>query len=333
MIAPPPSVRIILVAYNSARYLPACLDSLLAQRYPASVVVHIVDNGSCDDTRAVLAAYADRITVDYAGKNLGFPRAVNRALRSCSEAVVVLLNPDTQMQPDWLAKLMEGLYASPQIGAAGSLLFYPDGTIQHAGGRVYANGLTGHDRDHEPAARSWSVDYATGAALAVRLQHLRAVGGLDQGYPLYGEDVQLAALLARMGLSTIVAGEARGVHHESVGSVREGHLYLYRLHRARLRYSALNFPAAHLLGRWWMEELYYLRVAGALSTYRFWPMLGAYLTTLLRLPWLLFLRTRGPYRVQDAAFYRAYMRRTTGAGIRALAEEWRRRHAPEAPRA
>ncbi|MBE7558120.1 glycosyltransferase family 2 protein [bacterium] len=330
----PPPVRVIVVAYNSARYLPACLESLLAQDYPAPVAIHVVDNGSTDDTRRALEPYASRIAVDYAGTNLGFPRAVNRALKKCREEVVVLLNPDTEMERDWLAQLVGALRRHPGAGAAGSLLFYPDGSIQHAGGRIFANGLTSHERALPAVAgEERVVDYATGAALAVRADVLRALGGLDQGYPLYGEDVQLAAHLARRGLSTLLVPAARGVHHESVGSVRESCLYLYRLHRARLRWSALNFPLSHLLGRWLNEEFYYLRVAGMFSTYRFWPVLAAYLTTLARLPWLLFLRARGPYRVREQAFYQSYLHRIISSGIRALAEEYRRARAAEAPRA
>lgn len=332
-----PPARIILVSFNSARFLPACLDSLLAQTYPAPVRIHVVDNGSKDETAAVLAGYAGRIEVDPAGRNLGFPRAVNRALEKATEEIIVLLNPDTEMAPDWLSELVGGLLSSPEIGLAGSLLLFPDGSVQHAGGRVYANGLTGHagvgERPNPPGCAPMRVDYATGAALAVRREHLLELGGLDEGYPMYGEDVQLAVDLARRGLSCVVVPSARGLHHESVGSRRDSLLYLYRLHRARLRWSFLNFPLSHLLGRFPGEEFYYLRVSGAFSTYRFWPVLAAYARLLVGLPRLWALRRGLRLRVRDPRAFSAYLEHVRDSGIRALAEEWRRRAGLETRRA
>ena len=332
-----PAARVIVVAWHSEGYLPACLDSLLAQKYPGRVVIHVIDNGSTDDTAKVLAGYGERIVAEYAGRNLGFPRAVNRALRACREEIVVLLNPDTVMDPDWLSELVQGLLLSDEIGAAGSLLLYPDGTIQHAGGRVYANGITGHygagQRPRPAPERYWEAEYATGAALAIRATDLREIGGLDEGYPMYGEDVQLAALLARRGRKTIVVAAARGVHFESVGSRREGMRYLYRLHRARLRVAFLNFPVAHLLRRWPREEIYYLWIAGMLTTYRFFPVMAAHLTTLARVPWLLTLRKRPRYRVHDRAAYARWYGPITAASIRGLVGQLREGRASEPRRA
>jgi GT2 family glycosyltransferase len=327
-----PGVRVIIVTYQSACYINACLDSLLAQDYP-NFRITLVDNGSTDSIFKELEKYGNRLDVINAGRNLGFPKAVNLALQHCTEEIVALLNPDTEMKPNWLSQLIKGLCETPDTGIAGSLLLFPDEHIQHIGGKVHANGLTEHlcagepSDDIEPESRQ--VDYATGAALAIRLSHLQDMGGLDEGYPLYGEDVQLATDIARMGLKTIIFTGASGIHHESVGSRKESFLYLYRLHRARLRYVFLNLPLSHLLRRWPGEEWYFLRIAGMFTTYRIFPVATAYLTLILRLPWLYLLRRGKKYQIAKPELYGAYIGKICNSSMREYVREWRKRNQPE----
>ena len=242
---------VVVIAWNGREFVPACLDSLLAGR-PAPRVL-FVDNGSTDDTLplarervALFAAAGGELRFLELPENLGFTLAANRAMSTLLDEpgapeAIVLLNQDTVVEAGWLEALLDALRRNPDAGAAGSRIRFPkSGLLQHAGGRLDPVRFVGtHEGEHRPdddapGSGERDVDFATGAALALRTAALREVGLFDEVFsPGYYEDLDLCRRLRTAGWRVIVADGARLVHHES-GSFTDRFRRLTLSHRNRL---------------------------------------------------------------------------------------------------
>ncbi len=122
-------VSALVVTWNSAADVRSCLDAALAQR-DVDLEVVVVDNASTDGTRAVLAEYADRVTVLLQDDNLGYAAGNDAAAEVATGRHLLLLNPDCTMDPDCVRTLVDHLEGTPGVGAAAALLRYPDGRPQ-----------------------------------------------------------------------------------------------------------------------------------------------------------------------------------------------------------
>ncbi|HHN94347.1 MAG TPA: glycosyltransferase family 2 protein, partial [Anaerolineae bacterium] len=119
-----PPVSVVIPNWNGARHLPACLDSLRRQTYPRLEVI-VADNGSNDDSLALLARDYPWARVLPLGENRGFAGACNAGMRAAQGAVVILLNNDTEAAPDWVEEVVAAFDRHPEAGLVASkmLLF------------------------------------------------------------------------------------------------------------------------------------------------------------------------------------------------------------------
>jgi GT2 family glycosyltransferase len=124
-------VSALVVTWNSAQDIAACIDAALGQE-GVDLEVIVVDNASSDDTLTVLAQYADdpRVTVLPQDRNLGYADGNNLAARHATGRHLLLLNPDCEMAPDCAWLLLRHLETTPGCGAAAAQLTFPDGTPQ-----------------------------------------------------------------------------------------------------------------------------------------------------------------------------------------------------------
>jgi GT2 family glycosyltransferase len=217
----------IVVTWNAADVLPACLDSLLSQELAGGLEVIVVDNASTDGTAEVLGGYTDRVRVIANDRNAGFPAANNQAAAEADGDVLFFLNPDTELPGrDTLARLTGALDATG-AALAGPKLLNPDGSLQAscAPHPTVARALlvaTGAAHLLPDALRArlapdmWShdaardVDWVMGAALAVRADAFRELGGF---WPrMYGEDQDLAFRAQERGLRVRFEPAASVVH-------------------------------------------------------------------------------------------------------------------------
>lgn len=118
-----PPVRIVVLNYNGAGRIERCLERLLATRYP-DLRVTVVDNASSDGSPASVEAGFPEVELIENGANLGFSRGNNRALRTAIEPYLGLLNPDTEVEPDWLHPLVARLNSDPLAGGVGAKLLH-----------------------------------------------------------------------------------------------------------------------------------------------------------------------------------------------------------------
>jgi GT2 family glycosyltransferase len=238
---------VIVPSFNGAGRLPALLESLEAQTVDCEVVV--VDNGSTDGTRDVLAGFPRVRTLELPA-NAGFGPAVNQGAAATDAGVLVVVNDDAVYEPPFVERLAAAL--DPDEGvvmAAGVLLDAADpGTIDTAG-VVVDRTLFALDHLHGRPASVLTGRVAdplgpTGGAAAYDRVAFDAVGGFDERFFAYLEDVDLSVrLLARGGRCRLVP-DARGLHHHSatlgtrsrrknalMGWGRGYTLAKYRLHR------------------------------------------------------------------------------------------------------
>jgi N-acetylglucosaminyl-diphospho-decaprenol L-rhamnosyltransferase len=223
MAAMPPSVDVVIVAYNRYELTDSCLRHLAAQTLAHRVIV--VDNGSTDDT-------SERITVDWPDvalerleQNRGFAEACNRGVAAGSGEIVVLLNNDVDSRPDFLERLVVPLAANEHVGAVAALMVQPGEQLIDSAGLAAdvtlgafprLQGLhVGHARDEHPGLAG-----PAGTAAAYRRAAWDQVGGLDEGIFAYMEDFDLALRLRGAGWAAAVATDAVGVH---LGSATHGH--------------------------------------------------------------------------------------------------------------
>lgn len=211
---------IIIVTHNSGADIDRCLRALLAQS-GASFDVIVVDNASTDATREVVGRFGAPVALLAQAENRGFAGGNNIGAAACDGNLVILLNPDTEVQAGWLRALVELFAASPDIAVAGCKGLYGDGrTLQHVGG--YIDTEAGHayhfgdgTQDTGQFDTRREVDFVSGFAFAVRREMWRALGGLDEGYyPAYFEEIDFCYRARRRGGRVVVEPAARVTHFQ-----------------------------------------------------------------------------------------------------------------------
>ena len=190
-----PSVTVVIPSHDGLALLKETLPPLLQTRYEQSKFsVVVADNGSRDGTIASVPPRFSGVTVIDLGNNAGFARACNEGARSVNSTYVAFLNNDMRVDPDWLVPLVEALEETPERIAAGSKVLSWDGaTVDFAGGDVNFEGRA-FQRElgmlHEKS-RSQPDDtlFVNGGAMLVRREEFLRIGGFDEDFFAYYEDV------------------------------------------------------------------------------------------------------------------------------------------------
>src|SRR5512145_272940 len=108
-------LSIIIPHYNGARHLTTCFNALRAQTYPYLEII-LADNGSTDESVALTRRDFPEVKIIEFGRNLGFAGAINRAVGQAQGEIIVPLNNDTEVAPDWAQVLVDALQAHPEAG-------------------------------------------------------------------------------------------------------------------------------------------------------------------------------------------------------------------------
>jgi len=199
--------------FNGAARLRGVLRGLGEQTQPVDVV--LVDNGSSDDSVELARRELPGVKVVELGENLGFGRAVNRAVAEVPGDPVILLNNDAVPEPRFVEALLEGLGEGVD-SVAGVLLQERAPELIDSAGVVADSTLMGFDYLHgEPAAAAETAPPPlgpTGGAALYRREAFEAVGGFDERIFLYYEDLDLALRLGGRGGRCALAPEARALH-------------------------------------------------------------------------------------------------------------------------
>ncbi len=243
------NATIVIVNWNGARLLPACLEALRTQIRPANEII-VVDNGSRDASLDLLARRFPEVRVLALPRNLGMGGGTNVGIRASEGEIVVALNNDTIADPGWLAALLAPLEADPTLGATMSTMLFAHAPewIAAAGITVHRNGLALEDlsgvryADLPPTPRP--IFGPTGGATAYRRTMLDDIGLFDPDFFMYLEDVDLAWRARLRGWSSLHIPQATIRHIYSASSGQGSPLKSFHLARNRLWTLRKCLPSA-----------------------------------------------------------------------------------------
>jgi GT2 family glycosyltransferase/glycosyltransferase involved in cell wall biosynthesis len=218
-----PRVSIVMPVYNKSAYTSACLRSIVEHAGAVPFEVIVVDDGSTDRTAERLAD-VDGIRAIRNAENLGFIGSCNAGAAAANGELVLFLNNDTRVTVGWLEALVRCLDEAPDAGLVGAKLVYPDGRLQEAGGIVFSDASGWNygrfeDPDDPRFAFRREADYCSGAAILLRTELFRRLGGFDTRYaPAYYEDTDLAFAVRAAGLKVYYEPASAVIHFEGITS-------------------------------------------------------------------------------------------------------------------
>lgn len=206
-------VVIVVLNYNTRAHLETYLPSVLAHSPGARIVV--ADNGSPDDSVAMLRARFPQVEVLELGHNYGFARGYNEALARIEGGdIFVILNSDVEVTPGWMTPLLEAMRADASIAVAQpKILAWRDksrfeyagaagGWIDYLGYPFCRGRIFGHcEEDHGQYDMPQECFWAAGAAFFIRADLYRRLGGFDGDYFAHNEEIDLCWRLKRAGYS------------------------------------------------------------------------------------------------------------------------------------
>jgi N-acetylglucosaminyl-diphospho-decaprenol L-rhamnosyltransferase len=263
----------VVVDYDTGEVIVACLRSLIADGIELPVVV---ENGDAPAARRTLANNGLAPPLVVTGRNLGYGAGVNRGLAALAPGEFVMIcNPDIEVHPGAVGKLVATLESHPSWAIVGPSILTPAGAsypsarrfpslVVAAGHAILgvlfpSNEFTRRYRTPDLPANPTAVDWVSGACFLARRSALEAIGGFDESYFMFAEDMDLCWRAGQAGWGVGFDPAAVVTHHEGVS--RRHHPYGMALAHHR---SALRFCARTTTG--WRRAL--LPIAGTVLTAR-----------------------------------------------------------------
>jgi len=244
-------LSIVVVSWNVRELLRACLAAL-----PRDAEVIVVDNASSDGSATMVAAEFPTVRLVANQDNRGFTGGNNQGLALAQGRTILLLNPDTIVQDNALEILVNFLDSHPETGVVGPQLRYADGSLQSSRRRfpTLATALL----ESTPLAWHWppernrwaqryhmadrsadveqEVDWLVGAALLTRREVLEQVGGFDEGYFMYSEELDWQRRVKAAGWKIVYVPQAVITHYEGKSSEQVTAARHIRFNTSKVRY-------------------------------------------------------------------------------------------------
>jgi GT2 family glycosyltransferase len=212
-----PKIFIIILNYNGADVIKKCLASVLKVDYPDFEVV-VVDNDSTDGSLEIAKANFSKAHFIKNEANLGFAAGNNIGIRFALERMadyVLLLNNDTEVEKDFLTKLVSVAEADEKIGIASPVIFSgANRQIWYSGGGIRWLKMKTSHANNASIAESYETDFITGCAMLVKAAVFKGIGLLDEDYFLYWEDADFSLRAKRAGFKNMVVAGAWVYHFE-----------------------------------------------------------------------------------------------------------------------
>ena len=225
-------LSIIIISWNTRGLLKQCLDSVLVNPPLGEYEIFVVDNASSDGSVAMVRECFPEVHLIENRENVGFARANNQAIRASSGEYILLLNSDTIIQPGALQNMLAFMTMHSQPGIVGGYILNPDRTPQVCSGHfptLVSEAVSSWGLDsrlpfsvwftpHSDSSAEWvETDWVLGAALMTRREVLDQVGGLDEEYFMYSEEIDLAYRVKNKGWRNYVLQTAPIIHlgHQS----------------------------------------------------------------------------------------------------------------------
>jgi N-acetylglucosaminyl-diphospho-decaprenol L-rhamnosyltransferase len=263
-------LSIVIINWNSKDYLRECLNSIVQGTKHLDYEILVIDNASHDGSAQMVAAEYSSVKFIQSERNLGFSGGNNCAAQRATGDFLLFLNPDTMVEGDALVELVEALRHQPDAAIAGARLLNSDRTLQTSCVQSFptvANQFLDCEwlRRRFPRSSLWGmmalfddprepvpVDAVSGACLMIRREMFKRVGGFDESYFMYSEDIDLCFKVHQAGSRIVYVHDATVIHHGGGSSrqsrnafsnvmLRESVYRFFRQHRGRYVANSFRF--------------------------------------------------------------------------------------------
>lgn len=291
---------VIIPNWNGRELLPDCLSSLKRQSFKNFNIL-VVDNGSTDDSLSYIRENFPDVEVVFLKRNYGFSRAINEGVKKSSSKYTVFLNNDTEVDKKWLENLIKVADKHPEVVSVGSkiLNFYRRDKIDGVGILInevgQARSVGYEEKDGGQFDDEAYIFGATGGAALFRRDLFLRLGGFDERYFMYFEEVDFAFRAQFAGYKSVYAPKAVCLHKHKASSKRVPQKIEYWQFRNMTQTIIKDFPKGVVLRRWrWLKiTLVHLNtILYQLKNGFYWPPFVTELWLLFHLPMLLMERSR-----------------------------------------
>ena len=253
---PSPIVSVVIVNWNAGRQLWECINSVNQHGTPLVSEEIVVDNGSTDGSESFVERLPN-VKLIRAGENLGFGKACNRGAQHATSEYLLFLNPDAALYADTLSKVLTYMEdpANTKVGICGVQLLdeighvsrscarfpTPFGFVAHAFGADRIVPRLGHFMAEWDHAQTRQVDHVIGAFFMVRRDLFEALGGFDERFFVYLEDLDFSYRARQAGWHSVYLADVQAFHAGGGTSNQVKARRLFYSLRSRLLYSFKHF--------------------------------------------------------------------------------------------
>jgi GT2 family glycosyltransferase len=281
-----PVLSIIIVTWNGKKYAEECLHSLVTRPLGVPTEIIVVDNASSDGTPEAIRAQFPQVHLIENDKNLGFAKANNIGLAASRGEYVCLVNSDVVIPPACMERMVAYMDANPTIGVLGPKMLSPDGGIGYSVMRLptvwntlcCALGLHavfpksgwfgGFMMSGYPYNSIDDVEVLTGWFWMVPRKALDQVGGLDEQFFMYGEDIDWCYRFLKAGWRVVFYPDAEALHYGAASSAKAPTRFYIEMRRANLQYFRKHAGPIRTFGyrlATWLHEV--TRILGYSAIY------------------------------------------------------------------
>jgi GT2 family glycosyltransferase len=282
-------LSIVIVNYNVRHFLEQCLLSVEKALKGISAEVFVVDNNSVDGSQVMVQEKFSWVKAINNRENVGFAAANNQAIRQAQGKYVLLLNPDTVVEEDTFAKILDFMELHPEAGALGVQMVNGKGEFLPESKRalptpwvafykifglaaLFPNSRTfgKYHLSYLDSHQNHEVEVLSGACMLLRKKALDKVGLLDEDFFMYGEDVDLSYRIIKGGYKNYYVAETKIIHYKGESTKKGSLNYVLVFYQAMLIFARKHFSANRVsLFMWLIQFAIYFRAALAIGR-RLW---------------------------------------------------------------
>lgn len=259
-------ISFVIVTYNSGKHITACLNHVSSiTDIPYEIIV--VDNNSKDNSRQIIRKGFRSVRLFQMGQNLGFARAVNIGVRNAKQDVVFLLNPDAQIKTSELMHSIHYLFLD-HIGVLGPQVVNPQDSRRQFSARRFPTLRTGFFNSSSFLTRLFpnnsfsreyldpiidkdkpqEVDWVSGCAMMFRKDIFNSIGGFDEQFFVFHEDVDFCYRLKRAGYKVVYYPDVIVAHEIGISRTIPTIRINYERHRGMWLYYRKHLQRVHFIG-------------------------------------------------------------------------------------
>lgn len=253
-------ISIIIINYKTRELTLNCIESVIYSKTKYNYEIILIDNASYDGIILEVYKQFPQVYCIENNKNVGFSKANNQGIKVAKGRYILLLNSDTVIEETTLETMIDFMDSNPNIGASGCKVVLPNGTLDKACRRgfptptasfYYFSGLAkrypnnpkynqyhlGHLNEDEV----YPVDCLVGAFMLVRKEVIDEVGGLDEDFFMYGEDIDWCYRIKQGGWENYYYPMTTIIHYKGASSRRKPYKIIYEFHRAMYLFHRKHF--------------------------------------------------------------------------------------------